>query len=138
MARFDSREFFALYGDLSLSDQPEQLSELYGEAFVAADPERTGAFANDDTFKQWLRGLRESNIEHGMQSMDVLGVADQPLGETFVLTTVSWGARFEKTGDQIIPFDVSYMVNVSGEEPKIIGYFSHRTQEGEMKKWGLL
>ena len=48
MPDFDPNEFFALYGNLSMSDHPEQLSELYGEAFVAADPERTGAFPNDD------------------------------------------------------------------------------------------
>jgi hypothetical protein len=138
MAEFRLHEFFTLYGNLSLSDHPEQLSELYGEAFVAADPERTGAFPNDDAFKQWLRGLHDSNIAHGMQAMDVLGIAEHPLGEIFVLTTVTWGARYEKTRDQIIPFDVSYMVNVGGDEPKIIGYFSHKTQEGEMRKWGLL
>jgi hypothetical protein len=30
------------------------------------------------------------------------------------------------------------MVNVAGDEPKIIGYFSHKTQESDMRKWGLL
>ena len=138
MPDFDPNQFFALYGNLSMSDHPEQLSELYGEAFVAADPERTGAFPNDDAFKQWLRGLHDSNIEHGMQAMDVLGIDEHQVGETFVLTTVTWGARYEKTGDQIVPFEVSYMVNVAGGEPKIIGYFSHKTQESEMRKWGLL
>ena len=138
MAAFDSLEFFKLDGSLSLSDRPEQLSELYGEAFVAAGPEGTGAFTNDAAFRDWLRGVREGNVKSGMAEMNVVAVRDHPLADAFVLSTVTWGTRFEKTGDQLITFDISYMVNVMGDDPKIVGYFSHESQEAVKQKWGLL
>jgi len=51
---------------------------------------------------------------------------------------VHWGVTFEKTGDKLIEFDVSYIVQKIGEEPKIILFIAHQDEQKTMSELGLL
>ena len=53
------------------------------------------------------------------------------------MVTVHWGASFKKTGDEFIEFDVSYIVQETGDEPKIILFIAHQDEEEAMKELGL-
>jgi hypothetical protein len=54
------------------------------------------------------------------------------------LATVTWGAQFEKTGDRILEFEISYLLEKSGEEWRILAYISRSDQAAEMAKERLL
>jgi hypothetical protein len=45
---------------------------------------------------------------------------------------------FQKTGDKLIEFDVSYLVQKTVPEPKIILFIAHQDEEQAMKDLGLM
>ena len=51
--------------------------------------------------------------------------------------TVHWSVIFEKTGEQPVEFDVSYLVQEIQDEMKIILFISHEDEFETMKKLGL-
>ena len=46
--------------------------------------------------------------------------------------------RFEKTGDRIIEFEISYLLEKAEDEWRILSYISCSDQNAEMEKEGLL
>jgi hypothetical protein len=48
------------------------------------------------------------------------------------------GARFEKTGDRVIEFEVSYLLEKAADNWRILLYISRSDQSAEMAKEGLL
>jgi hypothetical protein len=54
------------------------------------------------------------------------------------LATVTWGARFEKTGERIIEFEISYLLEKAEDDWRILSYISRSDQTAEMEKEGLL
>ncbi|MDD1679793.1 MAG: hypothetical protein LUO93_11505, partial [Methanomicrobiales archaeon] len=56
----------------------------------------------------------------------------------YSLVKVHWGVTFRKTGHSLIEFDVSYLIQKIGREPKIILFIAHEDEEEAMKKLGLL
>ena len=65
-------------------------------------------------------------------SKEVLHISNE-----YCLVTVHWGVKYEKTGDQEIAFDVSYIVQDTGDDMKIILFISHDDEEETMKNLGL-
>ena len=47
-------------------------------------------------------------------------------------------ARFEKTGDRAIEFEIAYLLERAEESWRVMGHVSARDQEEEMKALGLL
>lgn len=54
------------------------------------------------------------------------------------MVKVHWGATFEKTGNKLVEFDVTYFIQKTGTEPKIIMFIVHQDEERAMKELGLL
>ena len=49
------------------------------------------------------------------------------------LAQVRWSARFEKTGDRAIEFEIAYLIELAEESWRVLGYVSARDQEEEMR-----
>jgi hypothetical protein len=130
--------FFNRYAELSMGPQPEALAQLYAPTFIVGGPEGSQAFANDSRFLQWLRQVAGFNHEHGMRTLTVVSIRDLDLSPLHALATVTWGARFEKTGDRIIEFGISYLLERAGEGWRVLSYISRTDQNAEMAKEGLL
>jgi hypothetical protein len=60
-----------------------------------------------------------------------------PICNDYSMVVVRWGITFDKTGNRLIEFDKSYIIEETGSEPKIILLISHVDEEAEMKKLGL-
>ena len=54
------------------------------------------------------------------------------------MVKVHWGVTFQKTGDKLIEFDVSYLVQKTGKDPKIILFIAHQDEQKAMQELGLL
>ena len=54
------------------------------------------------------------------------------------MVVVHWGVTFEKTGEKPIEFDVSYIVQETDGDPKIILFISHQDEQEAMKKLGFV
>lgn len=134
----DYRAFFQQYAALSLGDEPEKLASLYAESFLAAGPTGGAAFQNDEAFLGWLRQVHEFNDQSGMAAMEVIDVRETPISGDYALVTVRWGARFRKTGEETIEFDISYILHLSDGGPRVAAYISHEDQEEAMRAHGLM
>jgi hypothetical protein len=138
MTPISLHSFFERYAELSLGPQPKALAGLYAPTFIIGGPQGSQAFPNDEKFLEWLTQVAEFNRQHGMRALTVLSIGDQALSPIHTLATVKWGARFEKTGDRVFEFEISYLLEKAGDDWKILSYVSRSDQESEMKDAGLL
>ena len=113
--------FFSRYAELSLGPQPEELAGVYAPTFIVGGPSGSRAFANDVRFVEWLRQVAHFNRQHGMRSLTAMSIRDTALSPLHTLATVRWGARFEKTGDRIIEFEIC----TCSKRPTTSGESSH-------------
>jgi len=74
----------------------------------------------------------------GQKSAKILTLDEQPITEQYSMVKVHWGVTFQKTGDKLIEFDVSYLVQKTGKEPKIILFIAHQDEQKAMQELGLL
>ena len=132
------RQFFERYAALSLGPRPEDLAGLYAPTFIVAGPQGSQAFTNDSRFLDWLRTVAEFNRQHGMRALGVVTIHEVSLSPLHALATIRWGARFEKTDDRVIEFEISYVMEQARDSWQILSYISQTDQEEEMKKEGLL
>lgn len=132
------RAFFERYAKASRSEDPQALAAMYAASFLVGGPQGSMTFANDASFVDWLKQVYDFNQQHGMRSLEVVSVAPVALSPLHTLAIVRWGARFEKTGDRLVEFQISYLVEGSAEGMVILSYISQADQEAEMKALGLL
>ena len=131
-------QFFSHYAALSTGPRPDALARLYAPTFIVGGPEGSQAFANDARFLEWLEQVTAFNRQHGMRALEVVSVRDLPLSPLHTLATVTWGARFDKTGDRRLEFEISYLLEKSDDEWRILSYISRADQQREMEQAGLL
>ena len=129
---------FSRYAERSLGPKPEELAGLYAPTFIVGGPQGSQAFTNDVRFIEWLRQVATFNRQHGMRSLTAMSVRDATLSPLHTLATVTWGARFEKTGDRIIEFEISYLLEKAEDQWRILSYISRTDQNAAMEKEGLL
>jgi len=132
------REFLTEYETLSIGKDLQGLSRMYADDFIVAGPKGAMAFKNDKKFKEWLKQLGQSNEDTGLKSMKIQNIIITPVGENYGSALATWGARFDKTGDKLIEFDITYILYLDEAGPKIVMYITHEDQETVMKKNGLL
>ena len=130
--------FFSRYAELSVGPQPEELAGVYAPTFIVGGPSGSQAFANDVRFVEWLRQGADFNRQHGMRTLAPMTIRDATLSPIHTLATVTWGARFEKTGDRLIDFEISYLLEQTDDEWRILSYISRTDQNAAMEKEGLL
>ena len=131
--------FFRNYGAAALEGAPERIASFYAESFIAGGPNGSAVFRNDEQLIEWLMQLQQFNASTGMTAMTLVSINDsKPLSSRHQLVAVEWGANFEKTGERLITFEISYILERSGEDWKIIAYISKKDQEEEMKAMGLI
>ena len=130
-------QFFQRYAGLSMGDDHRALAAMYAPSFFVAGPKGSATFANDAKFLEWLAQVREFNRQHGMKAMAPVAVRETPLSPLHTLAQVRWSARFEKTGDRAVEFDIAYLLERADESWRVMGYISERDQEEEMQALGL-
>lgn len=135
-------QFFRRYAELALGPSPEALAPLYAPTFIIGGPEGSRALPNDRAFLSWLGQVGAFNREHRMRALTPLSVRESPLNATHTVATVTWDARFDKTGDRPLTFDITYLLergrDEHGEPWRILAYISQSDQQAEMAKAGLL
>ncbi len=138
---------------LSVSPSVKRLFEEYEKAFSALDVEKSAEFFADSFISAGPNGTITSSKAEllksaskaaefyrsvGQKSAKILSLDEVPITEQYSMVKVHWGATFQKTGDKLIEFDVSYLVQKTGEEPKIILFIAHQDEQKAMQELGLL
>ena len=130
--------FFDRYAAAALSGEPQRTADLYAPGFIAAGPQGSAVFANDDRFLDWLRSVHEFNRRTGMTSMRVMSIDDRRVSETHCIATVEWGATFAATGEALVRFEITYLLERAPDGWLVLAYVSHADQEAEMRRLGLI
>lgn len=115
----------------------EKNAGFFADAFISAGPR--GAIAQSKT--EFLTKAKQASDFYksvGQESAKIISADEMPVSDNYSLVKVHWGAKFKKTGDKLIEFDVSYLVQKTGHEPKIILFIAHQDEEKAMEKLGLL
>lgn len=111
-------------------------AHLYADTFVAAGPKGVISTTKDEFLKNADKAA-EFYKSVGQERAEIRSMKETWFGEDYVMVTIHWAAFF-KTLDKPAEFDVSYLVHVGGDKPKIILFISHEDEEEAMKKLGLL
>jgi hypothetical protein len=130
--------FFEQYAKASQAQNPQALAAMYAASFIVGGPEGSMSFTNDARFIEWLKQVYDFNQKHGMRALEIVSVDPIALSPAHTLAIVRWGARFERTGDRLVEFQISYLLEHTTEKMKILSYISQADQQAEMRALGLL
>jgi hypothetical protein len=125
----------------------------YEKAFDALDLSKSAGFFADTFISAGPRGIiAQSKAEFlrlahqaadfykrvGQTSARILSMDETPISNEYSMVKVHWGVTFRKTGDKMIEFDVTYFVQKTGSEPKIIMFIAHQDEQKAMQERGLM
>lgn len=74
----------------------------------------------------------------GQTSARILSLQEMPVTELYSMVKVHWGVTFQKTGDKLVEFDVTYFVQKVGTKPLIIMFIAHQDEQKAMQELGLV
>ncbi len=112
------------------------ISGYCAESFISAGPK--GSIAQSR--KEYEKKVEQTNKFYksaGRNSARIISKRVMPICNDYSMVVVRWGVTFDKTGSKIIELDMSYIIQETGNEPKIILLISHEDEETAMKKLGL-
>jgi hypothetical protein len=132
------KNFFETYALVSMRPEPAPHANLYANEFIAAAPSGSAAYKNDDQFLEWLNQVYDFNEKTGLESIQVMSVHENPITNEYSLATVEWGAKYEKTGGELIHFKITYLLQFLEDQPHILAYIDHEDQQKVMKERGIL
>lgn len=112
------------------------ISKFYADTLISAGPKGTISETKKqyeeraEDFANYYRGI-------GFTSGKILSKKFAPISDDYTMATIHWGVTFEKTGDKPVEFDISYIVQETGNEPKIILFITHTDEQDTIKELGL-
>ncbi len=115
----------------------KQNALMFSDAFITAGPK--GAIARSrDEFVAHADEVSTFYKKAGQEYAQILGMDTVPISEQYTMVNVHWGVTYQKTGDLVVEFDVSYIVQETDEEPKIIMFVAHQDEDEALKKLELV
>ncbi|HXG44977.1 MAG TPA: nuclear transport factor 2 family protein [Gemmatimonadales bacterium] len=132
----DVRRLFAEYEELFDALDVTGQARLFADSFMSAGPH--GAIAQ--TKAEFLKMAEQAAAFYksvGQTSAKILSIEEIPISDEYSLVRVRWAATFQKPGTKTVEFDVSYVVQRVGGEPKIILFITHQDERQAMNELGL-
>ena len=133
-------------------DQLDTLFKEYETAFDKLDVKTISGYCADSFISAGPKGsITQSRKDYekkadqatkfyksiGRKSAKIISKRIMPICNDYSMVVVRWGITFDKTGNKLIEFDISYIIQETGNEPKIILFISHEDEEEAMKKLAL-
>lgn len=129
------KHLFSHYEKAFNNLEVEKQAPFFAEHFISAGPQ--GSIAqNREEFIKMAQQSAEFYRKVGQTSAKILSLTETEISAAYDLVKVHWGVTFEKTGEKLIEFDVSYIVQTIGGEPKIILFIAHQDEQEAMKELG--
>jgi len=129
-------KLFEGYGKAFTALEMRRVAGLYAENFVAAGPkgvisqDRETFLANADKAAEFYRSV-------GQKSAKIKKATETWFSDKYVMVTIHWAVTFESLTEPA-EFDVSYLVQLTDDTPRIILFISHEDEQETMQKLGLL
>jgi hypothetical protein len=133
-------------------DHLDALFREYETAFDKLDVKTISGYCADSVISAGPKGsithtrkAYEKKVEQinqfykrvGRNSARIISKRIMPISNDYSMVVVRWGITFTKTGNKLIEFDKSYIIQEIGIDPKIILLISHEDEEAAIKKLGL-
>lgn len=112
------------------------ITGYYADTFISAGPKGTIS-QNKKEFTEKAEQAASFYRSVGQKSARIVSKRVMPISNNYSMVVVRWGVTFEQTGSRQFEFDVSYIIQETGDDPKIILFISHEDEEVAMKKLGL-
>jgi len=112
------------------------IANYYADTFISAGPKGTISQSKKE-FEEKARQAADFYRSVGQNSARIISKRIMPICNEYSMVVVRWGVTFDKTGAKPVEFDVTYIVQETGADPKIILFISHEDEEAAMKKLGL-
>ena len=112
------------------------ISGYCADSFISAGPKGSITQSRKDYEKKAEQATKFYKSV-GRNSAKIISKRVMPICNDYSMVVVRWGITFDRTGNKVIEFDTSYIIQEIGDEPKIILLISHEDEEEAMKKLGL-
>ena len=112
------------------------ISGYCADSFISAGPKGSITQSRKDYEKKAEQATKFYKSV-GRNSAKIISKRVMPICNDYSMVVVRWGITFDKTGNKLIEFDTSYIIQEIGDEPKIILLISHEDEEEAMKKLAL-
>jgi len=134
-ARYERVFAGALHGDVAM----EEVAALYAAEFISASPAGVTTGKNDDQFRAAMAQGYARYRAIGTKGMRVRDVRISPMDEHHCVAHVAWTATYARGDrpDVEIEFDVHYLVQKLGRDPKVFGWVSG-DEEAALKAHGVM
>ncbi len=130
-------QFFmrSLHGEID----PDELSSLYAQEFIAASPLGVMTGKNDAVFQQTLAQGYEQYRRMGTQEMRVRDVSISLIDENHCVAHVAWTAVYSvaEKPDIEIDFEVHYLMQELDNKLHVFGWIAGNEQE-LLKEYGII
>ncbi len=135
--RSSIKKLFAEYEKAFNALEVEKQVPFFAEHFISAGPKGSIAHGRDEFAKMASR-TAEFCRSVGQTSAKILSMDETEISNEYSMVKVHWGVTLRKTGNKLIEFDVTYFIQKTGSEPKIIMFIAHQDEEKATKELGLL
>ena len=112
------------------------ISGYCADSFISAGPKGSITQSPKD-YEKKAEQVNKFYKSVGRNSARIISKRVMPICNEYSMVVVRWGITFDKTGNKLIEFDISYIIQETGSEPKIILLISHEDEETAMKKLGM-
>jgi ketosteroid isomerase-like protein len=130
------KQLFAQYEKAFSALDFKKIGEFFADTFVSAGP--NGVIANSKAeYLKLSQKASEFYRSVGQQSAKILSLSESEISNEYSMVKVHWGVTFQKTGNRLIEFDVSYLIQKTVDPPKIILFIAHQDEAKAMKELGL-
>ena len=112
------------------------ISGYCADNFISAGPKGSIAQSKKEFEKKAEQAIQFYRSV-GRKSAKIISKRVMPICSEYSMVVVRWGVTFEKIGTKQVEFDVSYIIQETYIDPKIILLISHEDEEAAMKKLGV-
>ena len=120
-------EFFTRYEAGANSFDPDLMSSLYTDEFMAGDPNGVSCGRNDQSLGEAFIRRKEFFQQIGFKLAKILHVEATPLDEKYTMAKVHWHMTFEQQPGRPLDFT-----------PKAAFWISHDDEQRVMREAGLI
>lgn len=131
------KKLFAEYEKAFNALEVEKQVPFFAEHFISAGPRGSIAVGRDE-FAKTASKAAEFYRSVGQTSAKILSMDETLISNEYSMVKVHWGVTFRKIGSRLIEFDVTYFIQKTGPNPKIIMFIAHQDEEKAMKELGLV
>lgn len=130
-------KFFRRYEKVFSDLEVEKQVPMFAENFISAGPKGSIAQGRDQ-FMEMSHRAADIYRSLGQTEAKIFSMKEITISNEYSMVTVHWGVKFKKTGDKWIEFDVTYIVQKTEPEPKIIMFITHQDEEEAMRELDLM